>query len=459
MSEITRDTLTCDVALSLVESLPDPALLLSPDRRVRHLNRACRKAFGTGDEAIGSPCYSLLHHRATPCDRSVGDCPVARSLRTGQPARTLHVHHRPGRPEHQTVTVFPLGHANGTPRGFLGILQGLDAATPTAIPDRLSGSSPAFNCMLEQMHRVAPTDLPVLVLGESGTGKGLVAEAIHQMSGRRGGPFVRVACSGIEEEFLRGELFGHEPGAFPGAFGRTAGRVGSAKGGSLFLDEVGDLPLLVQAEVLRLLETHGYERLGGAEPLRADVRLILATHFDLREQVERRAFRADLHNRVSAFPIVVPPLRARREDLPELIEGLLHQIARPHTVGLHPDALALLTRYNYPGNIRELRNILERSTLLATGDVILPGHLPARCQGPSGDGDLPDRPTTTLESALGTGTQEILPLAAIEERYLRWASNAFRGDKASLAKRLGIGERTLYRKLRHLRAPGLEPRS
>jgi len=441
MTNVERNGLTNDVVCSILDSFPDPTLLLSPDRRVRHLNRACRRAFGTGEESLGIHCFELLHHQSAPCDRFDGECPVASSMRTGQPARTLHVHYRDGAQEHQHVSVYPLGPVDGEPRGFLGVLQSVRAASATPRPDRLYGHSLAFNRMLELMHRVAETELPVLVIGESGTGKGLVAEAIHRMSGRRGGPFVRTACSGIEEELLRVELFGHEPGAFPGAFGRTSGTVGSAAGGTLLLDEVGDLPPLLQVELLRLLETGSYRRFGGSEPVRADVRLIVATHLDLPVRIGQGAFRADLYNRISAFPIGVPPLRERRDDLEELIELLLDQIAHPRIIGLDPEALALLERYPFPGNIHELRNMLERASLLALGNLILPEHLPGHC-----------RPPPTQLAGLPPATA-IVPLSEIEALYVRWAAGAFPGDKATLAKKLGIGERTLYRKLRQLREP------
>ena len=226
---------------------------------------------------------------------------------------------------------------------------------------------------------MAPSATTALLLGESGTGKELVAQAIHQQSGREHGPFVVVECSGLTESLFESELFGYEKGAFTGANRRKIGLVESASGGTLFLDEVGDIPLSLQVKLLRLLETGTFRRVGGVETLRADFRLIAATHRDLKGMVERGSFRRDLYYRLSVFPIHLPALRERRGDIVLLAETLLTRLAPGRAYVLGDEMRARLLAYDFPGNIRELRNIIERAILMADGGTLLPEHLPEGC--------------------------------------------------------------------------------
>jgi transcriptional regulator with PAS, ATPase and Fis domain len=215
----------------------------------------------------------------------------------------------------------------------------------------------------------------VLLQGESGTGKELVAQAIHDAS-RRARPFVAVDCSGLTETLFESELFGHERGAFTGASARKIGLVEAASGGTLFLDELGDIPLPMQVKLLRLLETGTYRRVGSTELIRADIRLISATHQPLKALVAQGRFRQDLFYRVNAFPICLPALRERPDDIPLLAEALLGRVAPERKLKLADDALACLQAYDYPGNVRELRNILERASLMCDGDTVQRRHLP-----------------------------------------------------------------------------------
>ncbi|MBU1396653.1 MAG: sigma-54 dependent transcriptional regulator, partial [Gammaproteobacteria bacterium] len=279
----------------------------------------------------------------------------------------------------------------------------------------------------------APSNTAALLLGESGTGKELVAQAIHQQSGRVQGPFVVVECSGLTETLFESELFGYEKGAFTGASQRKIGLVESAMGGTLFLDEVGDIPLGLQVKLLRLLETGTFRRVGGVETLRADFRLIAATHRDIKEMVERGSFRRDLYYRLGVFPIHLPALRERREDIALLAETLLTRLAPGRAYTFSEAAQASLLAYDYPGNIRELRNIIERAVLMADGDTLLPEHLPPEVASDASAGRL--------------GVDAIVPLETAELRYLQWALAHHDGDRKSLADQLGISERTLYRKL------------
>jgi DNA-binding NtrC family response regulator len=325
------------------------------------------------------------------------------------------------------------------------------AATVDPLGDGMVGRSPAFNRMVELIHRVAPTRTAVLLLGESGTGKELAARAVHEHSGCRDGPFVPVECSGLTETLFESELFGHERGAFTGAVARKPGLVEAARGGTLFLDEVGDIPLGQQVKLLRLLETGTYRPVGAVEPRRAEFRLVCATNRHLRRMVAAGEFREDLFYRLSAFPVRLPPLRERREDLPLLVESLLHRLAPGRRVAFAPDALERLRGYAFPGNVRELRNLVEYALLIADDEVIRAEHLPAECReaGEGADGGGP------LEAALGPGGQDapaeaseaVLSLAEVERRYLARVAARHPGDKRDLARRLGISERTLYRKL------------
>jgi DNA-binding NtrC family response regulator len=276
---------------------------------------------------------------------------------------------------------------------------------------------------------------PVLLLGESGTGKELAAQALHDLSPRHHMPFVPVDCSGMTESLFESELFGYEKGAFTGASQRKIGLVEAAAGGTLFLDELGDIPLSLQVKLLRLLETGTFRRVGGIETLRADFRLVAATHRGLKEMVEAGSFRRDLYYRISAFPIHLPALRERREDLPLLVENLLARLAPERGLRLNRAAMAWLMQYGFPGNIRELRNILERAVLLTDGDEVGPEHF------------LAGQPAALSEAAGGVEAAEIVPLEVAERRYLDWALARLAGDKRALARQLGISERTLYRKL------------
>ena len=243
-----------------------------------------------------------------------------------------------------------------------------------AIAD-LIGSSESFRAVLDDVAVVAGADCSVLVQGETGTGKEVIAHAIHDSSPRHRGPFVGLNCAAIPGALLESELFGHEKGAFTGAIAQTIGRFQAAHGGTLFLDEIGDLPLELQPKLLRVLQEQQYERLGSTRTLRADVRVIAATNQDLSRKVEEKSFRADLYYRLSVFPISLPPLRARKDDIPSLVEHFVRKFS--HRMGKSirqvPDSvMKILASYHWPGNIRELQNFIERSVLVTQGPILSP---------------------------------------------------------------------------------------
>ncbi len=246
------------------------------------------------------------------------------------------------------------------------------------------GESRPMQEVFRLIHKVAATDASVLILGESGTGKELVARAIHYQSARRDKPLVPVNCGAIPSELLESELFGHDKGAFTGAIKTRLGRFELAEGGTIFLDEIGDMSPMLQVKLLRVLQDHQFERVGGTKTINADIRIIAATHRNLKKKVEEGTFREDLYYRLNVVPIWVPPLRDRRSDIPLLCRHFLERLGKQKGLGdkkLHPEVSDRLLRYDWPGNVRELENMLERMVILCEGDTVLPQDLPARLAG------------------------------------------------------------------------------
>jgi formate hydrogenlyase transcriptional activator len=241
--------------------------------------------------------------------------------------------------------------------------------------EQIIGNSAALESVLEEVERVAPTNSTVLIQGETGTGKELIARAIHNLSSRCGRPFIKLNCAAIPFDLLESELFGHEKGAFTGAIAQKVGRFELADKGTLFLDEVGDIPLALQPKLLRVLQEQEFERLGSARTHQVDVRLVAATNRDLMGMVKQTEFRSDLYYRLNVFPIPLPPLRARREDIPALVEHFVEIYAHrmdKQIEHISPETMSALSSYQWPGNIRELQNFIERSVILTSGNVLHP---------------------------------------------------------------------------------------
>jgi DNA-binding NtrC family response regulator len=252
--------------------------------------------------------------------------------------------------------------------------------------------------LMAQLERVAASETRVCILGETGTGKELVARTLHEKSPRAGGPFVTLNCAAIPAELIESELFGHEKGSFTGAAGRHVGRFEQASGGTIFLDEIGDMPLAMQAKLLRVLEESEVERIGGERPIRVDARVVVATHRSLESMVKEGRFRQDLFHRVFVFPIVLPPLRERREDIPKLVETFARQVCSQNgwkAIPFSAPAIAALLGYAWPGNVRELRNVVERVMLLATSNEVdleaVQLAIPEHVAGQAGSGPLAER--------------------------------------------------------------------
>src|SRR5882724_7369685 len=328
----------------------------------------------------------------------------------------------------------------------MAALVNMIASTPQrsmAFEEELIGSGPGLRRVLDSVQMVAPTDAAVLVQGETGTGKELVATAVHEGSLRRSGPFVKVNCAAMPGALLENELFGHERGAFTGALTQTTGRVQLAHQGTLFLDEIGDLPLELQPKLLRVLQEQEFERLGGDRTIRVDVRFVAATNQDLSRMVQERRFRADLFYRLNVFPIMLQPLRERLEDIPLLVRHFVNKFARrmnkdvshiPHEV------MEVLRLHDWPGNIRELQNLIERAMIMCSGPAL---RLP------------PGEPKRTVRR---TTPSAIRTLAEAEREHIREVlrqAGGVVGGRNGAAVRLGVARTTLLYRMHKL---GIAPR-
>ena len=303
---------------------------------------------------------------------------------------------------------------------------------------QMIGSSPAYRRMLSLVEQVADSSATILIQGESGAGKELVARTIHERSGRRNGPFVAVNCAALPETLLESELFGYEKGAFTGAAARKDGRFELANGGTLFLDEVADLSLVTQPKILRVLQEGEFERLGGTRTIQVDVRIVAATNQDLSEMVKEKRFREDLYYRLNVITVRVPPLRERHEDIRLLAQHYLRVYAAKNgrkLDGFSNEALERLESYRWPGNVRELENLIERMVLLARKDRIDAEDLPEEIAG------VKRPPRDAILELVGT------PLADVEQRLLDETLRITGGNKTQAAKLLGIDVRTVARKL------------
>lgn len=301
------------------------------------------------------------------------------------------------------------------------------------------GNSEALSQVLQQVITVASSGATVLILGETGTGKELIAHALHRMSRRKNAPFIRVNCAAIPTGLLESELFGHEKGAFTGAISQKIGRMELAHGGTLFLDEVGEIPLELQPKLLRVLQDHEFERLGSNRTLKVDMRLVAATNRNLTDRVAENQFRSDLYYRLSVFPIVLPPLRERKEDIPLLVRYFVRQFSlrmERHIESIPKGTMEALLQWHWPGNVRELENLMERSVILSEGGVL---RVPlSELRAPAG-AVVSDGPNQSLDSA---ERQHIL-------RVLRETHGQISGPNGA-AKRLGLKRTTLQSKMQRL---------
>jgi DNA-binding NtrC family response regulator len=326
--------------------------------------------------------------------------------------------------------------------------------------DRIIGQSRALRSVLEQVEAVARTAATVLILGETGTGKESVARAIHARSSRHSGPFISVNCAAIPESLVASDLFGHEKGAFTGALQRRVGRFEQAQGGTIFLDEIGELPAETQVALLRVLQEREFERVGGHQPIAADVRVIAATNRDLPAAIAAGTFRSDLFYRLNVFPIEMPPLRTRKEDIPLLVEYFMNRAEGPgrRTRSVSPRAVELLHAHSWPGNIRELQNVVERALIVSAGEELafdprwFSGDATTATRQPSEPPSAPTEgasgPTEASSGPADAGPTDEGSLAELERQTILRTLAAVGGNRRLAAAKLGIGLRTLYSKLK-----------
>jgi len=309
---------------------------------------------------------------------------------------------------------------------------------------RMIGRAPVFREALAMVEQVAAVKSTVLLTGESGTGKEVFANAIHKLSPRTDGPLIKVHCAALAEGLLETELFGHEKGAYTGAVGSRKGRFELSDGGTIFLDEIGEISHTTQVKLLRVLQEGEFERVGGSQTIRVDVRVIAATNADLTREVAEGRFREDLFYRLNVITIEVPALRRRREDIPLLVQHFIEKFSRlsgKRVKGITPEALDRLQGLDWPGNVRELENVIERAVVLATGDLITQAEIPYQDTDKEAEAD-------TIPFRVGQ------PLADLEREAIQRTLRAVGGDKDAAAKILGIGVATLYRRLKEMEEGG-----
>ncbi|KPJ61887.1 MAG: chemotaxis protein CheY [Planctomycetes bacterium DG_23] len=305
--------------------------------------------------------------------------------------------------------------------------------------EQIIGNSPRMRAIFDILRQISPTTATVLIYGQTGTGKELVAQSIHNNSPRKNKPFVALNCSALTESILESELFGHVKGAFTGAVADRRGRFEYADGGTIFLDDVADMPISTQVKLLRVLEEQEITRVGSNEPIKVNVRLIAATNRDLEKEVDAGRFRKDLYFRLKVVTLTLPPLKERKEDIPLLIDSFLREYSRKHTKeikGIEPEAVKIFCDYRWPGNVRELKNALETMVVLASNDMLKAEDIPANILSSVRTAPQP-------QPVISAG----MTLEEAEKELIKNTLALVNGNRKEAAKRLGIGERTLYRKI------------
>ncbi|AEJ60983.1 PAS modulated sigma54 specific transcriptional regulator, Fis family [Spirochaeta thermophila DSM 6578] len=428
--------------LELLDTLPDGLFVVDESWRVVYFNETAAEITGVSrEEAEGRPCWEVF--RSSMCE---GACPLREAMRRGVPVRERTGYIVSAEGERIPVVVSSRMVLQGEGRMKWGVELfrpvrggGADGADPAG--DDLLARSPAMKPVLELLPEVARTEAVVLITGETGTGKEVVARAIHRMSQRKDGPFVPVHCAGLPESLLEAELFGYKKGAFTGADRDKPGRFSLARGGTLFLDEIGELPLHLQVKLLRVLQDRAYEPVGGVRPEKLDARIIAATNRNLEEEVKAGRFRDDLYYRLNVVRIHLPPLRDRKEDVLLLAETFLARFNRAYERGIRgfsPEVVDVFLLYSWPGNVRELQHVVERAVIVCHEEFIQVGHLPEELVREAGGAE------ETAYGGLRTEQERV------ERRRILEALAASGGSVKEAARLLGVHRSTLYRKMQRL---------
>jgi transcriptional regulator with PAS, ATPase and Fis domain len=443
---------------SLVDSHEQPFVIIDRDYRILAVNSAYERTFGTDSSvAVGQPCYRVSHNNEAPCHESGEDCPHVNLFEIGQRDSCLHIHYdKDHRMCQVRVTAYPLRGSDG--ELYMGeLIEELAGPEERRIEGkRMVGCTPPFMACMDQLKMVAAAHAPVLLQGETGTGKELAASFIHRNSPRSDQPFLTVDCTVLTEPLFEAEVFGHARGAFTGSVGERIGLFEQAHGGTLFLDEVGELPLPQQAKLLRVLETGQYRRVGGRGPRKADVRIVCATNRHLWDHVKAGEFREDLYYRIACLAVRLPPLRERIDDIQLLAPNLLEPISNTMSrrFSLTSAAVDRLKQYEYPGNVRELRNILFiAATHSSNGEIdedtiieVFNLHAQGRVQ--------PCQPRVLDSSPETTSVPEqpaAVSLQDVEAQHISRLLAEHGGSRRKVAQAMGVSERTLYRKLKRYR--------
>jgi PAS domain S-box-containing protein len=434
------------IADIILDSLAEGVVTVDGHNRITAFNRAAESLTGLDRErVVGHDCQEVFG----PCCGGV--CIIAETLRTGKPLRNHSgfLKHHSGTIRPVAVTTNLLTDSKGRVLGAVGTLR--DLSRETTLEKELKGSwrfedmvsrSPRMRKLFDLLPAVAQSISTVLMLGESGTGKELLARALHTQSARADGPFVAVNCGSLPDSLLEAELFGYRKGAFTDAKTDKPGRFERARGGTIFLDEIGEISAAMQVRLLRVLQERTFEPLGANEPVQADVRVLAATNRDLKQMVADGTFRLDLYYRLNVVRLELPALRERAEDIPLLAEHFVDRLNRlqgRHVAGLSDEALAILAKHRFPGNVRELENIIERAFVMCGSGPIEVEHLPEELH------------TETAVPQTGS------PLDRAEAEALASALHRLHGNRAAVAQELGIHRATLYRKMRQHGL--LEPRT
>lgn len=436
----------CD---EIINILPDPFVVIDRNYRIVAANQKYTSRFGmTTDEISGQLCHKVSHHSDIPCSQHGEHCPLETVFDTGQPTQVMHIHYdHENHEEYVQLQANPIFDDEGEVKYMGEYINPINQYDETG--GLLVGRSRPMMRLTSMLQRVAPTQTTVLLQGESGVGKECVAQYLHQYSSRTVGPFVVVDCGSLGEQLIESELFGYEKGAFTGAASRKKGLFESAYGGTLFIDEIGELPLPLQTKLLRVLETGTVRRVGGTEYHKVDVRIVAATHRNLRQMVKEGEFREDLYYRLSAFPVNIPSLRERKDDIHLLSEHFLNYMedGKQH-IPLSAQVIECLMSYEYPGNVRELRNILERAVILASGNVITPEAIIMDDMQENACSDV----TASTQQHLAPASMGLITRRnRLDDETIIVALQRFSGHRKQAAEFLGVSERTLYRHMQRLR--------
>ncbi|MCW8931806.1 MAG: sigma-54-dependent Fis family transcriptional regulator [Gammaproteobacteria bacterium] len=452
---------SCD---DLINIFNDPFVIIDRHYQIVASNKAYRSSFHVHNTIEGKFCYEVSHSYDSPCSQHGEHCPLETVMRTGKSTSVLHIHKHGDEEEQVQISASPIHNDSGEIH-YMGETM-VTIPQEEKDPQLIVGRTPAILRLINILHRVAPTQSTVFIEGESGVGKDCVANYIHHYSKRSSKPMIVVDCGAIGETLIESELFGYEKGAFTGALKQKIGLIESAHGGTLFIDEIGELSLDLQTKLLRVLESSTIRRIGGTHYFEVDVRIIAATNQDVKKMVKEGKFRQDLYYRLATFPVHVPPLRERKADIPAIAEHFLRILddGAQH-IPLPSDIIEILSSYDFPGNIRELRNIMERAVILSAGDFISEEHLTIDKtihHAASNEYDHVDvedfptpfhskHPTQTDENIStpiykpGTGKSRKPNLATVKQTLER-----HNGHRLSAAQELGISERTLYRYLQRI---------